>query len=88
MNPVHLLEQLNWEPAPKPELLPLVVKNEAPMSPILKELLLYIKSQGPVHRDQISMQFNLNNGALSSHLLNLEMLGLIQMQAGNRFVRR
>ena len=88
MNPVHLLEQLNWEQAPKPELLPLVVKNEAPMSPIIKELLLYIKSQGPVHRDQITMQFNLNNGELSSHLLHLEMLGLIQMQAGNRFVRR
>ena len=88
INPAHLLEQLNWEPAPKPETLPLVVQNEAPLSPILKELLLYIKSQGPVHRDQLSVQFNMNSGELSSRLLHLEMLGMIYMQAGNRFARR
>ena len=88
MNPVHLLEQLNWEPAPQPADLPLVVKIEAPISPLLKELLLYIKSQGPVHRDQLSIQFNINNGELSSYLLHLEMLGTIYMQAGNRFASR
>ena len=88
LDPVHLLEQLNWEPAPLPTKLNLVAKKQAELSPILKELLLYISSQGPIHRDQLAAQFKLANGALSSHLLYLEMQGLVYMQSGNRFVRR
>lgn len=79
-SPTQLLENLGWAlpdskiPAQKP--LPF------DLSPICQEILAVISKQSPIHRDQLANLFNLNIGLLSTHLLTLELNGLILPHGG------
>jgi DNA processing protein len=79
-SPTQLLECLGWAasdnktPIQKP--LPFV------LSPICQEILAVIGQQSPIHRDQLANLFNLNVGLLSTHLLTLELNGLILPHGG------
>lgn len=79
-SPTQLLESLGWAlsdskiPSQKP--LPF------DLSPICQEILAVIHKQSPIHRDQLANLFNLNIGLLSTHLLTLELNGLIHPHGG------
>lgn len=79
-SPIQLLECLGWA-------LPRTIKpSQKPipfdLPPITKEILTYIAKQGPIHRDQLANQFSLNIGLLSTHLITLELNGLILPHGG------
>lgn len=79
-SPTQLLENLGWAlpnskiPTQKP--LPF------DLSPICQEILSVISKQSPIHQDQLANLFNLNIGLLSTHLLILELNGLILPHGG------
>jgi DNA processing protein len=85
-SPAQLLESLNWS-LPEPQqvsqkVLPFTI------TPICAEILQYIVLQGPIHRDQIANQFKLNIAMLSTHLLSLELNGLILPHGGAFYSKR
>ena len=79
-SPTQLLENLGWAlpnckiPTQKP--LPF------DLSPICHEILATIANQSPIHQDQLANLFNINIGLLSTHLLTLELNGLILPHGG------
>ena len=79
-SPTQLLENLGWAlPASK-------IPSQKPLpfdlSPICQEILVVISKQSPIHQDQLANLFNLNIGLLSTHLLTLELNGLILPHSG------
>lgn len=79
-SPTQLLECLGWAipKTPKPAQEPLPFN----LTPICQEILAHITKHGPLHRDQLANQFQLNIGLLSTHLLTLELNGLILPHGG------
>jgi len=79
-SPTQLLESLGWalQDSKIPSQKPLPFE----LSPICQEILGVISKQSPIHRDQLSNLFNLNIGLLSTHLLTLELNGLIRPHGG------
>lgn len=79
-SPTHLLECLGWAlsdtPSQKQHAIPIT------LTPICEEILVCIAQQGPIHRDQLANRFNLNIALLSTHLLTLELNGLILPHGG------
>jgi DNA processing protein len=79
-NPTQLLENLGWTlPASR---IPTQKPLPFDLSPICQEILAVISKESPIHRDQLSNLFNINVGMLSTHLLTLELKGLILPHAG------
>jgi len=79
-NPTQLLESLGWSaPATK-------APYQKPLSfdlpPICQEILATIAKQSPIHQDHLANLINLNIGLLSTHLLTLELNGLILPHGG------
>jgi DNA processing protein len=79
-NPTQLLESLGWSaPATK-------APYQKPLSfdlpPICQEILATIAKKSPIHQDHLANLFNLNIGLLSTHLLTLELNGLILPHGG------
>ncbi|MFM6993659.1 MAG: DNA-processing protein DprA [Sediminibacterium sp.] len=79
-SPTQLLENLGWA-------VPSSAKTTQTPLPftldlICQEILDTIAQQGPIHRDQLANAFNLNIGQLSTHLLTLELNGLILPHGG------
>jgi DNA processing protein len=79
-SPTQLLESLSWAAQEDK------TSNQKPLSfalsPICQEILDVISKQSPIHRDQLSNLFNLHIGLLSTHLLTLELNGLILPHGG------
>ena len=78
--PTQLLESLGWAAQEDK------TSSQKPLpfelSPICQEILDVISKQSPIHRDQIANLFNLHIGLLSTHLLTLELNGLILPHGG------
>lgn len=79
-SPTQLLENLGW--AVPDRILPIQKPLPFELSPICQEILATIAKQSPIHRDQLSNLFNINIGLLSTHLLTLELNGLILPHGG------
>ncbi len=79
-SPTQLLENLGWalQEHKTPSQKPLPFE----LSPICQEILTVISKQSPIHLDQLANLFNLNIGLLSTHLLTLELNGLIHPHGG------
>ena len=79
-SPSQLLESLGWAAQEDK------TYNQKPLpfdlSPICQEILAIITKQSPIHQDQLANLFNLNIGLLSTHLLTLELNGLILPHGG------
>jgi DNA processing protein len=79
-NPNQLLESLGWAISENKTI------HQKPLpfdlSPICQEILATIAHQSPIHQDQLSSLFKLNIGLLSTHLLTLELNGLILPHGG------
>ena len=79
-NPTQLLESLGWAvPASNT---PIQKPLAFDLTPICQEILAIITKQSPIHQDQLANLFNLNIGLLSTHLLTLELNGLILPHGG------
>jgi hypothetical protein len=95
-DPIQLLEDMNW---PKQEHSAngpqengnrlfdnkLNNRNSIIMDAVANDIFLFIQSQGPVHKDIISMGLGISNSILAEHLLVLELNGLIHLLAGNQY---
>jgi DNA processing protein len=79
-NPTQLLESLGWA-APTSNT-PIQKPLAFDLTPICQEILAIITKQSPIHQDQLANLFNLNIGLLSTHLLTLELNGLILPHGG------
>jgi DNA processing protein len=79
-SPTQLLESLGWAAQEDK------TSSQKPLpfelSPICQEILDVISKQSPIHRDQLANLFNLHIGLLSTHLLTLELNGLILPHGG------
>lgn len=86
-DPIHLLEQLNW---PAQQVIPNDSINHRSkphevLDTIGASLYLIIQAQGPIHKDRIEIQLGMSSGVLASYLIQLELNGLIHLQAGNLY---
>jgi DNA processing protein len=79
-SPTQLLESLGW--AVQEHKTPIQKPLTFELSPICQEILATIAKQSPMHQDQLANLFNLNIGLLSTHLLTLELNGLILPHGG------
>jgi DNA processing protein len=79
-NPTQLLESLGW--AVPDSKSPIQKPLPFDLPPICQEILATITKQSPIHQDQLANLFNLNIGLLSTHLLTLELNGLILPHGG------
>ena len=79
-SPTQLLESLGW--AISNSNIPIQKPLPFDLSPICQEILSAIAKQSPIHQDQLANLFNLNIGLLSTHLLTLELNGLILPHGG------
>jgi DNA processing protein len=79
-SPTQLLESLGW--AISDNHTPIQKPLPFDLSPICQEILAIITKQSPIHQDQLANLFNLNIGLLSTHLLTLELNGLILPHGG------
>jgi DNA processing protein len=79
-NPTQLLESLGW--AVSDTNTPIQKPLPFDISPICQEILATIAKQSPIHQDHLANLFNLNIGLLSTHLLTLELNGLILPHGG------
>jgi DNA processing protein len=93
-DPIHLLENMNWPAQNKiaqDEALPIMSDDLKIQSllltlpPILQSIYLLIQLQGPIHNDAIAQQLAIASAELSNHLLSLELINLIHLQAGNLY---
>ena len=79
-SPTQLLESLGWAASNSK------IASQKPLpfdlSPICQEILEVISKQSPIHRDQLANLFNINIGLLSTHLLTLELNGLVLPHGG------
>ena len=79
-SPSQLLESLGWAASNSK------IASQKPLpfdlSPICQEILDVISKQSPIHRDQLANLFNINIGLLSTHLLTLELNGLVLPHGG------
>lgn len=78
--PSQLLESLGW--AAQEDKTSSHKPLPFELSLICQEILDVISKQSPIHRDQLVNLFNLNIGLLSTHLLTLELNGLILPHGG------
>ena len=79
-SPTQLLESLGW--AVPATITPIQKPLAFNLTPICQEILAIITKQSPIHQDQLANLFNLNIGLLSTHLLTLELNGLILPHGG------
>jgi DNA processing protein len=79
-SPAQLLESLGW--AVQTHKTPIQKPLPFELSPICQEILAIIAKQSPIHQDQLANLFNLHIGLLSTHLLTLELNGLILPHGG------
>jgi DNA processing protein len=89
-DPIHLLECLSWPEAPIQKLSTdqSISTSSPPLAPTVRAILLYIETQGPIHRDLLFTQFNLSDSELALYLLQLELQELVQVTEGNQYSRR
>jgi predicted transcriptional regulator len=62
-----------------------LVQSSTPLSEIQTSIFNVIQLQGPIHKDIICNQLAISSNELAGHILGLELIGLIHLQAGNMY---
>jgi DNA processing protein len=87
-DPIHLLEALQW-PVPS---IPKIKKPSNQLSfywdEITKQIVEFIDIHSPVQEEEILAHFSMEGNLLGSKLLDLELDGIIERQAGNQYARK
>lgn len=84
-DPTQLLENMQW-PIKQMDLNTLtLLQTTVPLNEIQTSIFNIIQSQGPIHKDFICNQLAISSNELASHILGLELNGLIHLQAGNMY---
>jgi DNA processing protein len=90
-DPIQLLENMNWQAKEIVEVqntdtpIPFSLASNLSLNPIEQSIYLLIQTQGPIHKDAISIKMGMASGILAIHLVDLELNGLIHLQAGNQY---
>lgn len=79
-SPLQLLESLGWATSGVHQRSQQALILS--LTPICQAIFERIAKQSPIHRDQLANLFNLNVGLLSTHLLTLELNGLVLPHGG------
>jgi DNA processing protein len=84
-DPIQLLENMQWP-------IQQIAQDEInfqqeliDLSPIQASIFKIIQLQGPIQKDIICGQLSISSTELASHILGLELNGLIHLQAGNKY---
>ena len=87
-DPIHLLEALQW-PTPS---IPKIKKTSNQLSfywdEITKQIVEFINIHSPVQEEEILAHFSMERNLLGAKLLDLELDGIIERQAGNQYARK
>jgi len=84
-DPIQLLENMQW-PIKQMDLNEIGLSQSAiPLNEIQTSIFNIIQLQGPIHKDIICNQLAISSNELASHLLGLELNGLIHLQASNMY---
>jgi len=87
-DPIHLLEALQW-PVPS---IPKIKKPSNQLSfywdEITKQIVEFIDIHSPVREEEILAHFSMERNLLGAKLLDLELDGVIERQAGNQYARK
>lgn len=87
-DPIHLLEALQW-PIPS---IPKIKKPSNQLSfywdEITKQIVEFIDIHSPVQEEEILAHFSMERNLLGAKLLDLELDGVIERQAGNQYARK
>jgi DNA processing protein len=87
-DPIHLLEALQW-PVPS---IPKIKKPSNQLSfywdEITKQIVEFIDIHSPVQEEEILAHFSMERNLLGAKLLDLELDGVIERQAGNQYARK
>ena len=87
-DPIHFLEAMQW---PIPEK-PIIRKQNQQMSfewdQITQQIIEFIDIHSPVQEEYILEHFSMEPAALAAKLLDLELDGAIERQAGNQYARK
>jgi DNA processing protein len=87
-DPIHLLEALQW-PIPS---IPKIKKPTNQLSfywdEITKQIVEFIDIHSPVQEEEILTHFSMERNLLGAKLLDLELDGVIERQAGNQYTRK
>ncbi len=84
-DPIQLLENMQW---PIKQITSKEINNPQGilnLSPIQASIFKIIQLNGPIHKDVISNQLAISSSVLASHILALELKGLIHLQVGNLY---
>jgi DNA processing protein len=84
-DPIQLLENMQW---PIQQIAPDEINFQQELidlNPIQASIFKIIQLQGPIHKDVICSILSISTIQLASHILGLELNGLIHLQAGNKY---
>ena len=87
-DPIHFLEAMQWPIPEKPK----IRKQNQPMNfdgdPISQQIIEFIDIHSPVQEAYIHEHFSMEPALLTAKLLDLELDGAIERQAGNQYARK
>jgi DNA processing protein len=84
-DPIQLLEDMQW---PIKQIASEEINNPQvllDLNPIQANIFKIIQLQGPIHKDVICSQLTISSNVLASHILELELNGLIHKEVGNLY---
>jgi DNA processing protein len=87
-DPLHFLEAMQWPTPPKAKAM---IKNQQisiQWDEIAKQIIEFIDIHSPVNEESIFEHFSMEPSILNAKLLDLELDGAIERQAGNQYTRK
>lgn len=87
-NPIHFLEAMQWPISDKPKVRTQNQERNFEWDPISQQIIEFIDIHSPVQEEYIVAHFNLEPAAMAAKLLDLELDGVIERQAGNQYGRK
>lgn len=87
-NPLHLLEALQWPIPLKTMPTKKTIQMNFHWDQIAQQIIDFIDIHSPVSEAFILEQFSMEPGLLAAKLLDLELDGAIERQAGNQYTRK
>ncbi len=87
-DPIHFLEAMQWPIPEKPNIRKQNQQMSFEWDQITQQIIEFIDIHSPVQEEYILEHFSMEPAALAAKLLDLELDGVIERQAGNQYARK
>lgn len=87
-DPIHFLEAMQWPIPEKPKIRKQNQQRSFNWDPISQQIIEFIDIHSPVQEAFIHEHFSMESAQLAAKLLDLELDGAIERQAGNQYARK